>query len=379
MVDDAATDRGLVEPAELFVNRPAFAGSKRCPGRGRLQVNDRVLADCYSKEEKMLNRRNFLSRALSSALLPLGAALRPRTASASSSSLSLQEGESAQADWTRDSRWGSDYWRRNEQSVELPNKARVACLCSIPFESYDPVEGPPENSAAISNIYYGGKVGVWRILEILDRHNVKGNFVTNALCAVQFPEAVQAIAGRGHEIVGHFWANNIREDQLTVERDRGLIRRSLSTLEQVTGQRPVSWVAPGWWAGPKTLDILAEEGLTSHANSPSIDDLPYTVTIAGKKIVVIIQETVLNDNGFFNNFNGPSTFVEYLKRDFDRKYAEAAKRPKIFNFVLHAHLGGRPFMAEALDEILSYVQSFPDVWFTVRQPLVNWWLERGYR
>ena len=328
----------------------------------------------------MFTRRGFLNRMLTGSVLASAwPGLRTSEASASSASALLAEDPPNRSDdWMKESRWGRENWKVTHQKIEWPNKARVAFLCSIPFETYDIGEYPGENSATVSEVLYGGKVGVWRIMNILERHNVKGNFVTNAFCAVQFPDLVKTLADHGHEIVGHFWSNNIPEDKLSVDRDRALIRRSLSTIERVTGKRPVAWVAPGWWAGPQTLEILAEEGLTSHANSPSSADVPFTVTIGGKKIVVVVQETVLNDNGFFNNFNSPATFVEYLRRDFDRKYAEGASSGKLFNFVIHAHVGVRPNMADALDEIIGYVKTFPDVWFTTRQPLVDWWIQKNY-
>lgn len=327
-----------------------------------------------------LTRRGFISAMLSGGLLGSAGTMldSPRAYASSSSALASPQELPAGGDWKEDSRWGLEHWRVNRQAVEWPNRARTAFLCSVPFESYDLGEGPARDSASVSNVFYGGKAGVWRIMDILDRHGIKGSFITNAFCAVQFPEAVKAIAERGHEIVGHFWANNIDQDNLSVDRDRELIRRSLSTLEQAAGKRPVAWVAPGWRLGPKSLEILAEEGLNCHANSPSSADLPYVTTVAGKKMVVIVQETILNDNGFFNNFNAPSTFVDYLKRDFDRKYAEGATRPALFNFVLHAQLGGRPFMADALDEIITYVKSHAEVWFATRQQIVDWWLQKNY-
>ncbi len=329
----------------------------------------------------MFSRRKFLNRIVAGSAL---ASALPNLATSESfaspaAPAMAEETPARNDDWMKESRWGRENWKVTHQTIEWPNKARVAFLCSIPFESYDMGEYPGDNSATVSEVLYGGKAGVWRIMNILDRHSVKGNFVTNALCAVQFPELVKTLADHGHEIVGHFWANNIPEDKLSVDRDRALIRRSISTIEKVTGKKPVAWVAPGWWAGPQTLEILAEEGLTSHANSPSSADVPFAVTIGGKKIVVVVQETVLNDNGFFNNFNSPATYVEYLKRDFDRKYSEGAMSGKLFNFVLHAHVSGRPYFADALDEVISYVKSFPDVWFTTRQPLVDWWLQKNYR
>lgn len=341
----------------------------------------------------MLNRRSFLSRVSrmlgGSALISTKALRQASVGSAVASSVgaSLLVAQSSPApweqgeDWTKDTRYGLEYWKVTRQKIEWPNKARIAFMCSVPFESVDvgdPMRGGGNpSSASVSYNLYGGKVGIWRILDILDRHNIKGNFVTHGFCAYQFPETVRAIVDRGHEIIARPWGGH---REMSLAEERAYIHKSVTALQEASGgKRPVCWVAPGWNLSVNTNAILVEEGFTCTANSPSSDDIPYTVMIGGKKLVVVVQETVLNDNGFFKNFNSPSTYVDYLKRDFDRKYADAAtKGGMIFNFVIHSHQSGRPFFADALDEIIAYTKTFPDVWYTTRQPIVEWWLQKNY-
>lgn len=334
----------------------------------------------------MLTRRGFMAGTLGGGMLVSAEALlrTPQALARPANLFPSQESGRGQSDWAHDSRWGLDYWRANNKTVEWPNKARIAYLCSVPFEAYDPGASASDfsrrrlDSASVSQVLYGGKVGVWRIMDILDRHGIKGSFIFNSIAAVLFPDAVKAIADRGHELIAHFWANNIREDSINVEQDREFIEMTFSLLEEVAGKAPIAWVAPGWEVGPKTLEIVAEQGQQVHANSPDSDDLPYTVQIAGKKMLVIPHTTLLNDFNFIRKFNPPSTYLEVLKNDFDRKYAEGASSPGMFNFVIHAQLCGRPFMADALDEILSYGKSFPEIWFTTRQEIMDWWIQRNY-
>ena len=40
---------------------------------------------------------------------------------------------------------------------------------------------------------YGGRVGVWRIVRMLDRLQIPGTFYTNARCAEEYPDAIRAI------------------------------------------------------------------------------------------------------------------------------------------------------------------------------------------
>ena len=50
---------------------------------------------------------------------------------------------------------------------------------------------------------YGSRVGVWRILNLLDKYDVKSTFFC---CAVAFErnlEVARAVVERGHEVCGH--------------------------------------------------------------------------------------------------------------------------------------------------------------------------------
>ena len=86
---------------------------------------------------------------------------------------------------------------------------------------------------------YGGRTGVWRILRILDKYGVKASFNTNALCILRYPEAVKAVHERGHEIVGHSYAEDIQLTQLTDEQERRLLDdyRAAQALTTFTSQQ----------------------------------------------------------------------------------------------------------------------------------------------
>src|SRR4051812_23979365 len=119
----------------------------------------------------MFSRRSFLNRILAGGAL---ASALPNMAAAEASPppAIAEETPIRNDDWMKESRWGRENWKVTHQTIEWPKKARVAFLCSIPFESYDMGEYPGDNSATASEVLYGGKAGVWRIMNILDRHNV---------------------------------------------------------------------------------------------------------------------------------------------------------------------------------------------------------------
>jgi polysaccharide deacetylase family protein (PEP-CTERM system associated) len=103
-----------------------------------------------------------------------------------------------------------------------------------------------------------------RVLEIFNRHGVKGTFFVLGWVARRYPHLVQEIAACGHEIGSHSFAHRLvyslspaefREDTL----------RAVQSIEDACGVTPRAYRAPSYsitqrsmWA----LEILAECGFT---------------------------------------------------------------------------------------------------------------------
>src|SRR6478735_6613526 len=96
-------------------------------------------------------------------------------------------------------------------ALTWPNGKKVAFSVVVMFETWSE-RAAPNYSVQTTHLKsgtfdyaskawstFGGRVGVWRILQILDRQQVKGTFFTNAKCTEEYPEAVSQIAKSGHD------------------------------------------------------------------------------------------------------------------------------------------------------------------------------------
>ena len=54
---------------------------------------------------------------------------------------------------------------------------------------------------------YGARVGVPRLLELLDRHALRATFFVPGHTAESFPRETQSILERGHELAHHSYAH----------------------------------------------------------------------------------------------------------------------------------------------------------------------------
>jgi len=92
------------------------------------------------------------------------------------------------------------------ESITWPGNKRLALLIAIHFEADSASYIRPDGSVDtqdLTNRQYGGKIGIWRLLRILDRHEIKCTFFICGAAADRYIEAARAIAERGHDIAGH--------------------------------------------------------------------------------------------------------------------------------------------------------------------------------
>jgi len=268
---------------------------------------------------------------------------------------------------------------------ELPNKAKIAVSFFVAFEAFIKHSQFRQSSdkpdyASLAYGEYGGRAGIWRIMDILNRHGVKGTIDTNGLVAEKFPEALKELHIGGHEIVGHGWANDIAADSLESEQERKMIKDTLDALSSVTGERPCGWVSPGHRHTEHTFGYLVKEGIIWTGDLPG-DDIPYHRLIDGKPLVIMPRLDYANDlSGIFRPKNAPRVYFEFFKEAFDLLYAEGeAGRPKIMDALVHAHIGGRANIAGVFEQCIRYAKGFPDVWFCTKGEIARWYLERYFK
>ena len=176
----------------------------------------------------------------------------------------------------------------------------------------------------------------------------------------------------GHEIAchGYRWINYQFIDE-SLEREH--IRKAVSILQEITGNKPV-----GWYTGrtsPNTRRLVAEEGDFLYDADSYDDDLPYWQDVNGKPVLVVPYTLDANDMRFatLQGFNSGTQFFDYLKDTFDVLYAEGEHTPRMMSVGLHCRLAGRPGRIAALTKFLDYILSFDDVWVCRREDIARHW------
>lgn len=99
---------------------------------------------------------------------------------------------------------------------------------------------------ALGGQEYGARYGIWRLLDVLDRHQIKATVITSGLVDELFPESVREVASRGHEVATHSWDQSMHPPVFkTREEERSSITKSIAVLEETAKQRIVGYMSPG--------------------------------------------------------------------------------------------------------------------------------------
>ena len=189
--------------------------------------------------------------------------------------------------------------KSNTDAIRWPAGIRLPVMLTFEHQAGEGAPlfaGERPNYMVGGAMQYGARRGIWNILELLEKYRVKATFFVLGTTAEKYPETVQAAAKAGHEIAGMGYSfASIRT--ASEEQERANVRRSAKVLEDIAGVKIRGWRCPDYRVSPKTLDILAEEGLVWDSSLLN-DDLPYLFETASRKIVEIPFTTSTADKTY---------------------------------------------------------------------------------
>ena len=251
--------------------------------------------------------------------------------------------------------------------IRWPKRARVAVWVIPNVEHFHIEDG---NAAPDIRNYsrrdYGNRVGVWRVMDVLEKHGIRGTVALNAEVGLHYPRIMEAMKELKWELMGHGLTNSRMLAGLSKDAERTVILETRKIIED-HGFKMKGWLGPGLTETFNTLDLLKEAGVEYVADWVN-DDLPYRFNNGLYSIPYSIE---LNDMPLFNM---PSISIQDFERRiidaFDVLYEEGAKNARVLGIALHPFLIGAPHRIKYLDRALAHIASHRDVWFATGQEMI---------
>jgi peptidoglycan/xylan/chitin deacetylase (PgdA/CDA1 family) len=206
---------------------------------------------------------------------------------------------------------------------------------------------------------YGARVGVFRVLDVLDRHGVVPTVAVNAAAAERYPYLMAMLKERGVEIVGHgTHSTRMISSKMTEEQERDYIADSLDRLEAVTGKRAVGWASPDYGQSYRTPALLDAAGIRWMADMPH-DDMPYRTNTPGGLISLPAQNEWDDVEQIWHRGLSMDIWRENMVEAFD---VLAGEQGRVFGMTLRPWLIGQPHRIRYLDEALARIAPRTDAW-----------------
>ena len=273
--------------------------------------------------------------------------------------------------------------------IKWPNDARVALWISPNVEHYEYM--PDDDSARTpwprtpfpdvqqySYRDYGNRVGFWRMLETLDKYNIRCCVSLNMAVLEHFPEIRDAMVQRDYDYMSHGIYNTRYLYTYTEDQEREFYRDTIDTLKLHTGKQLKGMLGPAISGTERTPDLMAEAGLIYHTDWMH-DDQPVPIKVKSGKLVSVPYSIELNDSSLLrdNHYEG-DYFARICKAQFDQLYKEGAESGRVMCIALHPFLIGQPHRIKYLDDILSHIMSHDGVWQTTADDIADYYIENYY-
>jgi peptidoglycan/xylan/chitin deacetylase (PgdA/CDA1 family) len=208
---------------------------------------------------------------------------------------------------------------------------------------------------------YGARVGIWRTIDILDRHGIRASALVNSMVAEHNPQIVKAGVERDWAWLAHGSTNSILHTGYTPDEERKVLADITGTIETATGQRPKGWMGPALTETDNTPQLLSELGY-AYVLDWTNDDQPYRLNVPG--MLSVPYTLGLNDLGLYLRGTSGPEFLQMVKDQYDVLQAESADSGRVMALALHPFVIGQPFLAKYLDLALEYIAAQSDVWLT---------------
>ena len=261
----------------------------------------------------------------------------------------------------------------DRKPLKWPNGARVA-IWVIPNIEHFLFDRPSTSITAVTTQFvpdvlnyswrdYGVRVGIWRLMEVMEKHGVKGTVALNADVCANYPRIIEEGRKLGWEWMGHGTNNSTIINKQSEEEERKLIAGIADTITKATGQKPRGWLGPALTESHRTLDILAENGF-EYVGDWVNDEQPYPMKVKKGSMHSLPYSIEMNDiPAFLDLGRSAEDFAKMICDQFDVLYQDGAKSARVMAICLHPFLIGHPFRSKHFDKALGYIKGHKDVWF----------------
>jgi peptidoglycan/xylan/chitin deacetylase (PgdA/CDA1 family) len=256
-----------------------------------------------------------------------------------------------------------------------PQSVRIAVNFTLDFDSMLLRRLLNEPPMQLAKGEFGGRVGIWRLIELFDAHGVRATIFTPGRACELYPQALRAAVRSGHEIADHMWEHHVPKEP-TLEEDH--LAKTVAAIEKISGRRPA-----GTRSG-HSASLLRKYGYI-YKSEGSADQRPhYELDESGDNCLINLPFHYVIDDAMFFSFawlgsenaaqriTDPDRVFDIWWAAFWQQYRDGG----YLNICMHPFVSGRALRVAMLDRLITRMKSLPGVWFPSCEEVARYCLEK---
>ena len=208
---------------------------------------------------------------------------------------------------------------------------------------------------------YGARVGIFRVLDVLDRFGITPSVALGSAAAQRYPELVDELMRRNACFLAHgSHATSRITSRMTEAEERACIAEARDAVAAATGDAPLGWCGQDFNESARTPALLAAAGFAYTTDWPN-DDRPYWLgPYDGRHLLALPPQPEWNDLEcmWLRRVSAP-VWADGIAEAVAVLHEEGGG---VFNLTLHPWIAGQPHRIRYLRDALSRTLGQPQIW-----------------
>jgi len=282
-----------------------------------------------------------------------------------------------------------------KSEINWPHQKKSCLFLSFDFDAetawFDERAADSKQLVRMSHGGYGARVGVPKVLELLNHLNLSATFFIPGWVVETYTALCEDILNAGHEIGHHGYYHlkpSITEGQPksidSLEQSIEEIDRGFEALERCLGVKPIGYRAPCGENYDLILDYLSQKGI-KYSSSWRDDILPYrhvldsSLDSGNKGLLELPANSAFDDwnhgvmKGSSRNMLTREQVLSIWQDELEQTHAWGGLTTTVF----HPQVAGRPSRFMILEQFLKHAQTIEDLWIANGESIFRHLEEQG--
>jgi allantoinase len=256
--------------------------------------------------------------------------------------------------------------------ITWPNGARLAFYIGLNIEHFE-IDKPATSIFSGTASFapdplnygwrdYGVRVGIWRMIDAMDRYGMRASVLLNADVCKRYPQIIEAGRERSWAWLAHGKNNSTFQVGMNVDDERKYLKEVVDTITSATGQPVRGWLGPALTETFETPRLLKDLGLT-YILDWCADDQPFALNVEG--LFSVPYSIEINDITLCvgKSLSG-ADFCQMIVDQFDQLYKDSETSGRVMALCLHPFVSNQPHRQKYLEQALQYISRHEGVWLT---------------